>query len=428
MKYVSLEDSVSLIKSGHHVFVQGSGATPLSLLRGLEGRAHELKNVVIYNLSTFGEMPIENEKYADSFFFNSLFVSNNVRKAVNSSRGSYIPVFLSEIHLLFEKGIVKPDVALIHVSPPDKHGFCSLGVSVDVARSAIKHAKCVIAQVNPNMPRTHGDGIIHISEINAMVETNDALPVVDYSSRVGDEERIIGKYCAELIEDGSTLQMGIGGIPDAVLQALTNHKDLGIHTEMFSDGILPLIESGVINNKCKKKHRGKVVTAFAAGSRKLYDFVDDNPLFNFLEASYVNDGAIIRKNPKVVAINSAIEIDLVGQVCADSIGSHQHSGVGGQMDFIRGASLSSGGKPIIALRSTTNKGASKIVPFLRQGASVVTTRAHVHFVITEFGVAYLFGKNLRQRAEALRDIAHPSHREELDKAIFERFGRQSFNF
>ncbi len=367
-------------------------------------------------------MGIADEKFGRSFYFNSLFVSDNIRGAINSDRGEYIPIFLSEISKLFEKKILTLDVALIHVSPPDKHGFCSLGVSVDVAKSAIHHARYVIAQINPRMPRTHGDSFIHISKIDTLVECKDALPEVHYGDSLTDEDRAIGKFCAGLIEDRSTLQMGIGCIPDAVLRSLDHCKDLGIHTEMFSDGVVDLIKKGVVTNRFKKKHPEKVVSSFAIGSRMLYDFIDDNPQFSFLEADYVNDGRIIRSNPKVVAINSALEIDLTGQVCSDSIGSYHYSGVGGQMDFIRGASLSEDGKPIIALKSTTKKGQSKIVPFLKQGAGVVTTRAHVHYVITEYGIAYLYGKNLHQRALALAAIAHPEHREELEKEIVKRFG------
>jgi len=354
---------------------------------------------------------------------NSLFVSQNVRNIVNGDHGDYIPIFLSEIPILFDKGILPLDVALIHVSEPDKHGFCSLGTSVDIARSAVKNAKLIIAQVNKQMPRTHGDGIIHISEIHTLVKVDEALPEVNYGSRVDETAMIIGRFCAELIEDRSTLQMGIGAIPDAVLSCLSDHKDLGIHTEMFSDGVVSLVECGVITNKFKKKHRGRIVTGFAIGTRKLYDFVDDNPQVVFLEIDYVNDTKIIRANPKAVSINSAIEIDLTGQVCADSIGTYQYSGVGGQIDFMRGAALSDGGKPIIALNSTTKTGESKIVPFLKEGAGVVTTRAHVHYVVTEFGVANLFGKNLRQRAIALLNIAHPMHREWLEKEVIKRFGK-----
>jgi len=421
MNNQTAEEALKNIKSGDRVFIHGSAATPIFLLDKLVERSSDLKNVELVSVSTFGDLKIAQPEYKDSFFFNCLFVSANVRSSVLEGRGDYIPIFLSEISRLFESNYLPLDVAIVHVSPPDKHGYCSLGVSVDVARSAVKHSKFVIAQVNPQMPRTHGDGLLHMSEINAMVYVDEPLPEIDYSSNTSTNDQKIGQLCAELIDDGATLQMGIGAIPDAVLSCLSYHKDLGIHTEMFSDGLLPLIESGVITNKYKKKHRGKVVTAFAAGSRKLYDFIDDNPVFSFLEAAYVNDSAIIRKNPKVVAINSAIEIDLVGQVCADSIGMRQFSGVGGQMDFIRGASLSEGGKPIIAMNSITPRGVSKITPVLKEGASVTTTRAHVHYIVTEYGVAHLYGKNLRQRAILLRDIAHPDFREELDRAIFDRF-------
>jgi acyl-CoA hydrolase len=272
------------------------------------------------------------------------------------------------------------------------------------------------------MPRTHGEGLIHYSELHAMVEVEQDLPEVNYLADISEEDERIGKHCASIIEDGSTLQLGIGTIPDAVLMQLTYHKDLGVHTEMFSDGLINLLKNGVVTNSYKKKHRRKVVSTFAIGSRELYDFVDDNPQFDFLESDYVNDAYVIAKNPKVVAINSAIEIDITGQVCADSIGTYQYSGVGGQMDFMRGAALSDGGKPVIAMHSRTTKGVSKIVPFLQQGASVVTTRAHVHYVITEQGIAFLYGKNLKQRAYAMIDVAHPDDREMLGKAAFERFG------
>ncbi|MBX2967777.1 MAG: acetyl-CoA hydrolase/transferase family protein [Cyclobacteriaceae bacterium] len=421
-KIVSAREAVKAIQSGNRVFVHGSAATPQFLLKALAKRAHELKNVELIAVSTLGELELAKPEYAESFYINSLFVSSNIRGAINEGRGNYIPIFLSEISKLFEKGLLPIDVALLHISPPDKHGLCSLGVSVDVARAAAKHAKYIIAQVNPKMPRTHGDGFIDIHQIHALVETDDNLPEVNYADSITDCDRTIGKYVAELVEDRSTLQMGIGAIPDAVLQSLTHCKDLGIHTEMFSNGVMDLVKRGVITNKYKKKHRGKTVTSFMIGNRDLYSFVDDNPQFAFLEAEYVNDGRIIRTNPKVVAINSAIEIDLTGQVCADSIGTYQYSGVGGQMDFIRGASLSEGGKPIIALGSSTKKGTSKIVPYLKQGAGVVTTRAHMHYVVTEYGVAYLYGKNLRQRAYELMRIAHPDHREALEQEIIKRFG------
>lgn len=420
--WTSADQAVKLIKSNQRVFLHGSASTPIVLMDALARRASELQNVELVNITTIGKSALVDPQYKDAFFFNCLFVSENLRPALREGRGNYVPVFLSEISRLFEKGYLPLDVAMVQVSPPDRHGFCSLGTSVDVARSAVKHARYVIAQVNKFIPRTHGDGIMHISDADAVVEFDQPLPELDYSAGLTDADFKIGQFIAELIDDGATLQMGIGSIPDAVLKSLTNHKHIGIHTEMFSDGLLPLIESGVVDNSQKRKHRGKVVSSFAVGTRKLYDMVDDNPLFTFLEADYVNDTAVIRQNPKVVAINSAIEIDLTGQVCADSIGTMQFSGVGGQMDFIRGASLSQGGKPIIAMQSVTPKGISKITPYLKEGAGVVTTRAHTQYVVTEYGVANLYGKNLKQRAVALRDIAHPDHRDALDRAIFERFG------
>jgi acyl-CoA hydrolase len=426
MKYLSGIEALQAVQSNQAVFVQGSAATPLHLLHALEERAKELRQVQIISISLLGDIRVNKPEYKDSFFFNTLFVSEPTRKNVNDLNGDYLPVFLSEIHLLFERGIVPLDVALIHVSPPDKHGFCSLGVSVDVTRAATKAAKTIIAQVNPNMPRTHGDGVIHISEIDALVEVNEALPEVNYREDVGEKERIIGRFTAGIIEDRSTLQLGIGTIPDAVLQSLSGHKDLGIHTEMFSDGVMDLMKQGVITNAYKKKHKYKTATSFAIGSRMMYDFVDDNPEFVFLQAGYINDGHVIRSNPRVAAVNSAIEVDLTGQVCADSIGSRMFSGVGGQVDFIRGASLSEDGKPIIAMASTTGKGASKIVTELKPGAGVVTTRAHMHYLVTEHGVAYLYGKNLHQRALELIKIAAPEHRENLEIYVRERFGKRIF--
>ncbi|PRY12040.1 acyl-CoA hydrolase [Pontibacter ummariensis] len=421
LTYKSAEEALSVIQSGDRIFIHGSAATPQYLVQKLAERAPELRDVELVSVSTFGDMPCAREEYRESFFINSLFVSANVRDAVNSGRGDYVPIFLSEIPHLFRSGIMPLDIALVHVSPPDKHGYCSLGVSVDVAREAVKSAKYVIAQVNPQMPRTHGDALIHVRRIDALVEVNEPLPEVDYSTRITETERTIAKYIAEMVEDRATLQMGIGGIPDAVLQSLTNHKGLGVHTEMFSNGILPLVENGVITNEHKKVLKGHIATAFVAGNRKLYDFVDDNPLISMHGTDYVNDAAVIKTNPRVTAINSAIEIDLTGQVVSDSIGTYQYSGIGGQMDFMRGAALSKGGKPIIALPSVTGKGVSRISPYINQGAGVVTTRAHVHYVVTEYGVAYLYGKNMRQRAQALISIAHPDHRERLSEEAMKRF-------
>jgi acyl-CoA hydrolase len=390
-------------------------------LRELAKQAPRLNNVELVFISVYGDIYVDKPECIKSFSINSLFVSASIREAVNDGRADYVPVFLSEIPNLFYQGILPIDVALVQVSPPDNHGYCSLGVSVDVARSAVNTAKHVIAQINPNVPRTHGDGLIHSSRFYAMVECNEPLYEARFGDKVGKEEMRIGEYVAGLIDDRSTLQMGIGSIPDAVLRSLSNHKDLGMHTEMCSDGIVDLFEKDIINNKYKKIHPNKAVSGFALGTRRLYDYVHDNPAFQFLDIDYVNDPHVIRRNNKMVAINSAIEIDITGQVCSDSIGTYQFSGVGGQMDFMRGAALSEGGKPIIALPSRTAKGVPRIVPFLKQGAGVVTTRAHVHYVVTEYGIAYLFGKNLRQRAKALINISHPDDREALEKACFERF-------
>lgn len=421
ISYQSAEQALSNIKSGDRVYVHGSAMTPNFLLSELAKQAPRLRNVELTFISVHGDIVVDRPEYEESFHINCLFVSDSVRKAIHEGRADFIPVFLSDIPDLFKNGQLPLDVALIQVSPPDIHGYCSLGLSVDIARSAVSTAKHIIAQVNPNVPRTHGDSMVHTDRIHSFVYADEPIHEVDYSAKMGKEEIQIGKYIAELIEDGSTLQMGIGTIPDAVLKSLYNHKNLGVHTEMCSDGIIDLFEKDIINNSQKIIHPYKTVTGFAVGTKKLYDYVDDNPAFAFLDIDFVNDPHIIRKNPKVVAINCAIEVDLTGQVCADSIGSKQFSGIGGQMDFIRGAALSQGGKPIIALTSRTKKGEPRIVPFLKQGAGVVTTRGHVHYIVTEYGVAYLYGKNLRQRARALIEIAHPEDRELLEKACWERF-------
>jgi acyl-CoA hydrolase len=424
--YIAGEEAVKVIKSGDRVYIHGGAATPHYLIRKLVDRADELYDVELLSISTQGEALFADKKYKDNFKINSLFVSQNIREAVNDGRGDYVPIFLSEIPNLFKRNILPLDVALVQVSPPDKHGFVSLGVSVDVAATAVRMAKHVIGQVNPRMPRTIGDGIIHVDAFDSLVYAEQELPEIVSEDSHSEISMRIGNYCAELIENGSTLQMGIGSIPDAVLASLMNHKELGVHTEMFSDGIIPLVNAGVITNQHKRKHRGRIVTGFLLGSRKLYDFVDDNPSVMVLNIDYVNDTAVIRQNPKVVAINSAIEVDITGQVCSDSIGTYHYSGIGGQMDFMRGASLSEGGKPIIALPSTTAKGISRISSFLKQGAGVVTTRGHAHYIVTEYGVANLYGKNMRQRAKALIEIAHPNHREVLEKAAFERFKSYQF--
>ena len=421
INYKTAEQALAVVKPGDRIYVHGSAQTPTFLLKALAGQAHRLKDVELVFISVYGDVQVDKPEYAGIFHINSMFVSPSIRNDVNEGRADYIPVFLSEIPELFKQNILALDIALVQVSPPDYHGYCSLGVSVDIARSAVNTAKHIIAQVNPNVPRTHGDGLVHSSRFDSMVYCEDPLYEVRFGDKVSGVELTIGEFVAGMIEDRSTLQMGIGAIPDAVLQSLSNHKDLGVHTEMCSDGIIDLFENDVINNKYKQVHPNKTVTGFALGTRRLYDYVNDNPAFQFLDIDYVNDPHIIRRNNKMVAINSAIEIDITGQVCADSIGIYQYSGVGGQMDFMRGAALSEGGKPIIALPSRTAKGLSRIVSVLKPGAGVTTTRAHAHYVVTEFGIAYLFGKNLRQRAKALINIAHPDSREELEKACFERF-------
>ena len=418
---VSAEEAVKIVKSNDKVYVHAAAAMPQVLINALTARHEELRNVEICHLHVEGETPYADPKYKESFHVNSFFLGKNVRHTLKAGNGSYTPVFLSELPLLFKRNIINLDVALIHVSVPDSHGYCSLGVSVEAVLAAIDNANHVIAQVNKQMPRTHGAGIIHISEIDAFVECDVPLPVTEAVEPTEIEGKI-GDNVAQLIEDRSTLQMGIGSIPNAVLSRLTNHKDLGLHTEMFSDGVIDLILKDVINGNYKKIDRGRALATFLLGSKRLYDYVDDNPFIEMRESDYVNDVAIIRQNKRMVAINSAIEIDLTGQVCADSIGMNMYSGVGGQMDFIRGASLSNGGKAIIALPSTTRHGISRIVPALKRGAGVVTTRAHVHYVVTEYGVADLYGKTIKQRVKQLINIAHPDHREEVEKQYHELSG------
>ena len=415
---VSAEEAVKAIKSNDRVYVQAAAAVPQVLINAMTARHEELRNVEVCHLHIEGEAPYANPELRDSFHVNSFFIGKNVRHTLKAGNGSYTPVFLSELPLLFKRNILKIDVALIHVSVPDRHGYCSLGVSVEATLAAIDNAKYVIAQINKQMPRTHGAGIIHISEIDAFVECDEPLPAHD--AGIPDAiETEIGAHVAELIEDRSTLQMGIGSIPNAVLTKLTSHKDLGLHTEMFSDGVIDLILNNVITSNYKAINRGRALATFLVGSKRLYDFVDDNPFVEMRASDYVNNVSVVKQNPRMVAINSAIEIDLSGQVCADSIGLSMYSGVGGQMDFIRGASLSEGGKAIIALPSTTRRGVSRIVPALNRGAGVVTTRAHVHYVVTEYGVADLYGKTIKQRVKALLSIAHPDHREAIDKSYFE---------
>lgn len=417
-KIVSAQEAVKVIKSNDRIYIQAAAAVPQILINAMTERASELKNVEVCHLHIEGKTPYANPDLRDSFHVNSFFVGHNVRHTLTEGNGSYTPVFLSELPLLFKRNILPLDVAFIHVSVPDKHGYCSLGVSIEATLSAIENAKTVIAQVNPQMPRTHGDGIIHHTEIDLFVECDETIPT-HYLPESTEVENKIGDYVASLIEDRSTLQMGVGVIPNAVLSRLTNHKDLGLHTEMFSDGAIDLILKDVINGNYKGVTPGRALATFIMGSKRLYDYVDDNPFIELRTSDYVNDINIIKQNPKMVAINSAIEVDVTGQVCADSMGSKIYSGVGGQMDFIRGASLSVGGKAIIALPSITKKGISRIVPSLKPGAGVVTTRAHVHYIITEYGIANLYGKTIKDRVKALVNIAHPDHRESIEKAYFE---------
>ncbi|XP_042239609.1 4-hydroxybutyrate coenzyme A transferase-like [Homarus americanus] len=418
------EEAVSVIKSGDVVFVHGAAATPLKLVGAMAeyGKKQQLSNVTVCHIHTEGSAVYAQADCEGIFRSNSFFIGPNCRAAISEGRGDFVPIFLSEIPLLFHRHIIDIDVALVQVSPPDKHGFCSLGTSVDCARAAVQNAKHIIGQVNPCMPRTFGDGVIHKSHFDAMVDGICNLPEHEPKER-SDVENEIGRLIAEeLVVNGATLQMGIGNIPDAVLASLRGHKDLGIHSEMFSDGVVDLVEAGCITNTHKKYHPGKIVGSFLVGTRKLFDFVDNNPFVVMCDVSFVNSIPIIAQNPKVTAINSCIEVDLTGQVVSDSIGTRMYSGVGGQVDFIRGAAVCSDGqgKPILAMPSVTSRGESKIVPFLKQGAGVVTTRAHVHYMVTEWGIAYLFGKNLRQRAYELIRISHPDHRESLEKAAFER--------
>lgn len=428
-KLTTPEEAVSHIKSGDRIFISGNAATPFVLIEALANRKDELFGVEVNHVLLVGDDPLSKPGMEEHFRHNSLFVGPADREAIHEGRSDYVPVFLYEIPSLFINKLIPLDVAIIQVSPPDEHGFVSYGVECLATKAAAENAKFVIAQVNENMPRTLGDSFIHVSRINRIVEHRSELPELAKDTP-SDIEMKIGKFIAELVEDNSTLQLGIGGIPDAVLQALSGKRDLGIHTEMVSDGIVKLIEAGIITNSKKTLHPGKIIATFIFGSRQLYMYVDNNPYFEIHPADYTNDPFIISRNEKMVAINSAIEVDITGQVCSDSIGPKIYSGFGGQLDFIRGAARSKKGKPIIALPSTTkNETISRIVPVLKAGAGVVTTRADVHYVVTEFGIAYLHGKNLGQRAKALINIAHPKFREELEKYAYEkRYLSPSFSF
>jgi 4-hydroxybutyrate CoA-transferase len=426
-KVVTADEAVKAIKSNMRVYVHPGCATPEILLHAMCKNSDHLENVEVIHILTFGISPYSDASMEGRFRHNALFIGPNVRKAVNEGRADFTPIFLSEVPHLFYKGILPIDVAIINVSPPDKYGFCSFGVGIETTKPATEVAKIIIAQINPQMPWTLGDSFIHIDKIDYCVEVDAPLNELNYAeqNKSPEEQKIfrrIGKHISTLIDDGATLQLGIGAIPEAVLSYLGDKKDLGIHTEMFSDGIIKLVDEGVITNEKKTLHPGKIIASFVLGSKKLFNFIDNNPLLEFRPSHYVNDPFIIAQNDNMVAINSAIEIDLTGQVCSDSIGSLFYSGFGGQLDFIRGASRSKGGKPIIAIPSTAKKGqVSKIVPFLSKGAGVTTSRGDVHYVVTEYGIADLYGRNIRQRAKALIDIAHPDFREELDRFVSERF-------
>jgi acyl-CoA hydrolase len=420
-KVTTADEAVKVIESGSHVWVHAGCNNPEELIRAMTRRAGELEGVEVAHLLTFGAADYADPKHAHSFRHRALFTGGNVRQAVNEGRADFVPVHLSEIPRLIYSGIQPVDVALIHVSPPDEHGFCSYGVGVECTKAAAERARTVIALVNPQMPRSLGDSFIHVSKLSHIVEI-DRLPVeLAMASGIGEVSRKIGEHVASLIEDGATLQMGIGEIPDAVLLFLEQKRHLGIHAEMFSDGVVDLFEKGVITGEAKTLHRGKIVASFVLGTRRSFDFLDNNPFVEFHPSDYVNDPFIVAQNERMVAINSALAVDLTGQVSADSIGTSIYSGFGGQLDFIRGSARAKGGKPIIALPSTAKEGAvSRIADTLIPGSGVVTTRADVHYVVTEWGVAHLFGRSLRERAEALIRIAHPDFREELRAAARRR--------
>ncbi len=423
IKFTTAQEAVKAIKSGDHIHLSSVASAPQCLINAMceRGAAGELRDVHIHHLHTEGPAPYADAKFEGVFQLDSFFVGGNVRKQTQAGYADYIPVFLGETQKLYRSGAVPCDVAMIQVSVPDKHGYVSLGTSVDATLAAVETAGTVIAVVNKYVPRAFGDAMIHSSCINLFVEEDMPLEEAHFTTP-NDVEVAIGKHCAALIEDGATLQMGIGAIPNAVLSQLTGHKNLGIHTEMFADGVLPLVEAGVINGAAKNIDKGMMVSTFLMGSQKVYDFIDDNPGVRMMDVGYTNDPFIIAKNDRVTAINSALQVDLTGQVCADSLGTKFYSGVGGQVDFVYGASLSKGGKAIIAMPSVTNKGLSKIAPVLSSGAGVVTTRSHMRYFVTEFGAVDLYGKSLQERARLLISIAHPSAQEELDRAAFERYG------
>ncbi|MFI3328196.1 MAG: acetyl-CoA hydrolase/transferase C-terminal domain-containing protein [Rikenellaceae bacterium] len=423
IKFVSAAEAVKAVKSGDHIHLSSVASAPQCLIKALieRGEAGELRDVRIHHLHTEGPAPYADPRFEGIFQLDSFFVGHNCRKETQAGFADYIPVFLSETQKLYRSGAVPCNVVMLQVSPPDKHGYVSMGTSVDATLAAVETAGTVIAVVNKYVPRSFGDAMIKADRIDIFVEDDQPLEEAHFTDP-NEVEVAIGKHCAALVEDGATLQMGIGAIPNAVLSQLTGHKNLGVHTEMFADGVLPLVESGVLNGEAKNIDTGKMVSTFLMGSQKIYDFIDDNPGVKMMDVGYTNDPFIIAKNDRVTAINSALQVDLTGQVCADSLGIKHFSGVGGQVDFVYGASLSKGGKAIIAMPSITNKGISKIAPTLTLGAGVVTTRSHMRWFVTEYGAVDLYGKTLQERARLLISIAHPSAQEELDKAAFERFG------
>ncbi len=423
IKFITAKEAVKVVKSNDRVHMHSVAVTPHPLIAALceRGRNKEFRNVRIQHIHTEGPAPYADREFEGIFQLESFFVGHNVRKQTQAGYADYIPVFLQETQRLIREGVLKVNVAMIQVSVPDKFGYVSLGTSVDSTLAAIEKADTVIAIVNPNVPRAFGDAIFHINDIDLFVEDDSPL-IAKEMGEISDTDRKIGRFVAELVDDGATLQMGIGAIPNAVLSMLGNHKDLGVHSEMFADGILPLVDKGVVNGKNKAIDKGKMVATFLMGSKKLYDFIDNNPGVAMLDVAYTNRVSVIAQNPKVTAINSALQVDITGQVCADSIGTTHYSGVGGQIDFLRGASLSEGGKPIIAIPSITTKGISKIAPILTPGAGVVSTRANIHWLVTEYGAVNLYGRTLQDRAKLIISISHPDHQENLDKAAFERFG------
>jgi acetyl-CoA hydrolase len=420
-RITTAEEAVQVVRSGSRIFLTGNCSVPQRLLAALVARAPQLHDVEIMQVLTIGPAPHVAPEMVGHLKANTLFISDNVRQAVHEGRADFTPVFLSQVPLLLRTNL-KPDIALIQVAPPDEHGFCSLGIEAGLSKTPAQVAPIVIAEINEKMPRTLGDSFIHISKITHAVPVN--YPLAELSlGEPNDLSKAIGRYVAELIEDGSTLQMGIGAIPDGVLHFLGEKRDLGVHTELFSDGVMNLVQQGVITNEKKTLHPGKIVAGFLLGTQRLYNFVDDNPIIELHPTEYVNDPFVIAQNDRMISINSAIEVDLTGQVCADSIGPKLYSGVGGQVDFVYGAARSKGGKPIIALPSTAalrdGTHISRIVGMLKPGAGVVTSRNHVHYIATEFGVAYLFGKTIRERARALIEIAHPDFRADLERQAHE---------